>query len=245
VALAHGVVAGMSFGGLDAEGGATALDPDLFARLKVDYAALGHIHGRRHQVFGSLTIAYPGSARVWRQGETGPRGVYLLELPPGGPSPLQRGPEPAFHRLVSAGEYRHYGIPLTLDGDPPDLDRLASAWSPADAVELEFTGLVEDERLMARLAEDLRARYGSRVRRLTLTRDGVTALPGISSHPVARQFLERWAARPEARDPGHAGYPAWLRARELALLQLKASLGRAGAAGAPSSGGGPAGGRAG
>ena len=61
IALAHGIVAGMAYRGPDAEGGGSALDPDLFARFQVDYAALGHIHGRRHQVLGGLTMAYPGS----------------------------------------------------------------------------------------------------------------------------------------------------------------------------------------
>ena len=45
IALAHGLVAGLAYRGPDDEGGASALDPDLFQRFGVDYAALGHIHG--------------------------------------------------------------------------------------------------------------------------------------------------------------------------------------------------------
>lgn len=231
VVLAHGIVAGMAYRGPDAEGGGSALDPDLFARFAADYAALGHIHGRRHQVSGSALLAYPGSCRVWRRQESGPRGVYRLDLPArdgaDGPAGPARTPDPVFLPLAAAGEYRHYVLPLTLEGEPPDLDREAAAWGPRDRVDLEFTGLVEDERVSARLAEALRARYGSRVRALDIVRDGVAALPGISSHPVAREFLERWARRPEAASPDHPDRAAWLRARELALRHLKACLERA------------------
>ena len=224
VVLAHGVVAGMSYRGPDAEGGGSALDPDLFARFQADYAALGHIHGRRHQVSGASILAYPGSCRVWRKHESGPRGAYRVDLPaPGGARPG----EPAFLPLASAGEYRHYVLPLSLEGEPPDLDREAAAWGPKDRVDLEFTGLVEDERVIARLDEGMRSRYGSRVRSLEVVRDGVAALPGISSHPVAREFLERWARRPEAASPDHPDRAAWLRARELALRHLKDRLEKA------------------
>jgi hypothetical protein len=214
----------MSYRGPDAEGGGSALDPDLFARFQADYAALGHIHGRRHQVSGSSLLAYPGSCRVWRKHESGPRGAYLLDLPAAGGV---RPGEPAFLPLVSAGEYRHYVLPLSLEGEPPDLDREAASWGPKDRVELEFTGLVEDERVIARLGEELQSRYGSKVRCLEIVRDGVAALPGISSHPVAREFLERWARRPEAASPDHPGRAAWLRARELALRHLKDRLEKA------------------
>lgn len=224
IALAHGIVAGMAYRGPDAEGGGTALDPDLFARFQVDYAALGHIHGRRHQAIGPVTFAYPGSSRVWRRHESGPRGANLLELPA---TPASRPLEPRFRPLLAAGEYRHYALGLSLDGEPPDLDRLATAWGPQDSVELEFTGLVEDENAVARLAEEVQSRYARRVRALEINRDGVSALAGISSNPVARRFLESWQARPEARDLQHPRREAWLKARDLALLHLKQTLERA------------------
>jgi predicted phosphodiesterase len=233
VALAHGVVAGMSYRGPDDEGGASAIDPDLFLRHRVDYAALGHIHGRRCQAMGGTRFAYPGSARIWRRNECGPRGAFLLDLPKAGPAAggLAPGyvlPEPDFLPLASAGEYRHYALPLSLEGEPPDLDVLAKAWGPADYIELKFTGLVEDERSAAQLAERLRARYASRVRCLEIDREGVSALPGISSQPIVRKFLEAWNRRmPAGSSPDDAAeHAVWVRAREMALNSLKASLER-------------------
>jgi DNA repair exonuclease SbcCD nuclease subunit len=221
IAMAHGIVAGMAYRGPDAEGGAAALDPDLFARFETDYAALGHIHGRRHQTLAGVTMAYPGSTRVWRRHETGPRGAYLLTLPYDA-SRGARLPEPAFLPLASAGEYRHFALPLSLEGEPPDLERVARGFGPKDHVEIEFTGLVEDEHVVARLAETARSLLAPRVRLLDITRDKVLALQGIASQPIAREFLERWAARPERTDPNLRG--DWLRARDLALAHLKACL---------------------
>ena len=91
-------------------------------------------------------------------------------------------------------------------------------------------------RQVARLEEEIRARHGSRVRALEVSRDRVSALPGVSSNPMARRFLERWQARPEAADPQHPGYPAWFRSRDLALGHIKACLDRASGMGHPGAG---------
>jgi hypothetical protein len=218
IALAHGVVAGLAYRGPDDEGGASALDPDLFQRFYADYAALGHIHGRRCQSIGRVSFAYPGSTRVWRRHESGPRGAWLLDLPASGPLP-----EPAFLPLASAGEYRHYALPLSLEGEPPDVDALAKTWSPADYVYLVFSGIVEDENVVAALADRLRARHAGRVRVLEIDREGVSALPGIAGQPLARKFLDAW----DKRMPGAGGNHAeWIRARELALNAIKSGLER-------------------
>ena len=225
IALAHGVVAGMSYRGPDEEAGGAALDSDIFLRFQADYAALGHIHGRRSQTIGSMTMAYPGSCRVWRRNESGIRGANLLEITDA------RISEPSFIPLASAGEYRHYTLPLSLEGEIPDLNRAASRWGKADYVELEFTGLVEDERVVAQRSDALKIRYASQVRHLDIKRDGVSALPGIASHPVVLKFLEAWKQRrPQPASPTGQGpnseYAVWMRARELALHALKAQLER-------------------
>lgn len=232
VAMAHGVVAGMSYRGPDEESGGGALDPDLFQRFHADYAALGHIHGRRSLALGATRFAYPGSTRVWRKREMGPRGAYLLDLPSHRPAGQECLPEPAFLPLAAAGEYRGYSFPLTLEGDVPDLDALAGSWGPSDYIELEFTGLVEDERSAAESLERLRERLASRVRILAINREGVSALPGISSQPIVKRFLEAWSSRmppaPVGADAADdaAKRAVWLRAREMALNSLKAGLER-------------------
>jgi DNA repair exonuclease SbcCD nuclease subunit len=228
IAMAHGVVAGMSYRGPDDEGGAAALDPDLFLRFRADYAALGHIHGRRGQAIGGCRFEYPGSTRVWRRNESGPRGALLLELPE---TPGRSLPEPKPIPLASAGEYRHYVLPLTLEGEIPDVEALSRDWRRPDHIELELTGLVEDERAVSALAERLRVRYAPAVRILDINRDAVSALPGIASQPLVRRFLEAWESRMPR--PGRdavadaRAHAVWNRAREMALNALKAHLERA------------------
>lgn len=228
VALAHGLVAGLAYRGPDDEGGAAALDPDLFQRFQADYAALGHIHGRRCQALGPVMFAYPGSTRVWRRNESGARGAWLLDLPDGGAAPVAPA-APFFVPLAAAGEFRQYVLPLSLEGEPPDIEVLSKGWGPADFVALRFTGIVEDETAVASLADRLRARFAGRVRRFEIDRDEVAALPGIADQPLARRFLEAWEKRMpagDAPDP-EARRAEWLRARELALAALKAGLERA------------------
>jgi DNA repair exonuclease SbcCD nuclease subunit len=219
VALAHGLVAGLAYRGPDEEGGAAALDPDLFRRFSVDYAALGHIHRGRCQAAGGVSCAYPGSARVWRRNEDGPRGAWLLDLPVTGALPA-----PAFAPLRAAGEFRRYAIPLSLEGEPPDLDALAREWGPSDYVALDFTGIVEDETAVAALADRVRAAFAPKVRKLEIDRDEVAALPGIAGQPLVRRFLEAWERRVP---PGPEGRAEWMRARELGLAALKAGLEKA------------------
>ncbi len=230
IALAHGVVAGLSYRGPDMEGGGTAMDPDLFARFQVDYAALGHIHGRRSQSIGPVLFAYPGSTRVWRSNEDGERGCLLLDVKGG------QIVEPRFLPLISAGQFRHYDLALDLEGEIPSLDHLAKEWGRQDFIELEWTGLVEDERAVAQLERTLQEKFSQVVRRLDIKREGVSALPGIASQPVVRQFLEAWKLRmPPLKEAVSALQSevdlervVWLRARELALNALKTHLERAG-----------------
>jgi DNA repair exonuclease SbcCD nuclease subunit len=225
IALAHGVVAGMSYRGPDEEPGAAALDPDLFIRHRADYAALGHIHGRRTLALGAARFAYPGSARVWRKRETGPRGAFLIDLPEDRPAGGTTLPEPVFLPFASAGEYRHQAIPLTLEGGVPGPEGFPATWGAADYVELEFTGLVEDERAAFQAIEALRERFSGRFRVLSLDKDGVAALPGVASQPIVRKFLEAWDARMPAAEDASAR-AVWLRSRELALNSLKTALER-------------------
>ena len=223
VALAHGLVAGLAYRGPDGEGGASALDPDLFQRFGVDYAALGHIHGGRDESLGGVRFAYPGSSRVWRRNESGPRGAWLIDLPAQGPLPA-----PAFVPLRAAGQFREYALTLSLEGEPSDIDALAKDWSPADFIVLRFAGVVEDENSVALLAERLKIRFAGRVRKFEIEREEVASLPGIADQPLVRRFLEAWEKRMPAGDAPDAEIRSaeWLRSRDLALAALKAALER-------------------
>lgn len=219
VALAHGLLAGQVYAGPDEEQGGGALDPDLFTRHKVDYAALGHVHRGRILQMNDCVFAYPGSARVWRSGEIGPHGVYLLELDGG---PVRR---PTFRPLKSAGVFRRVELPLGLDGHAPGRERLGRDWDAGDWIQIVTTGIVEDENVVARLEAEIQGEWGGRLRRLEFERR-IEVLPDIAAHPVARKFLENWEARfaETSTAAGPSGAAALLRARELALQEIKTAL---------------------
>ena len=223
IILAHGVVSGLAYGGPgsdpdpNGEAGGSALDPDLFVRFQADYAALGHIHTRREVLRDNLRLAYPGSARVWRRGETGERGVFRLSIPDSPAEP----PGFHFHALKSAGQYREYRVLLDLDGEAKTPAPEAESWQPEDFIRLVFSGLVEDEHSAAALAAAVEQDWAGRVRRLEIDREQVTALPGIASHPLAGQFLRAW----EAREPeDERGRRIWLMSRQLGLEAIKEAL---------------------
>ena len=218
VALAHGLVSGMDIytgPGAEDEEPVGAIDADLFARFGVDYAALGHIHQRLARRHTTSEVSYPGSPRVWRRGESGPRSVNLVELG----STLRVTPVP----VPSAGAYREYRIPLGLDGSLEDLGALAAEWSDRDWVDLCLEGIVEDENVVAELERRIKLEFTSRVRWLEVFRDQVETLPGILTQPLARRFLEAWKRRepaPEAPKERRL----WLKARELGLREIKQAL---------------------
>jgi DNA repair exonuclease SbcCD nuclease subunit len=216
VAMAHGVVPGLCYTGPDVEEGGGALGADLFARCGVDYAALGHVHDRRATTLDGVVIAYSGSARVWRSGESGERGVMIVDL--------DEGVRAAFVPLASAGHFRGYDVPLSLEGEiaVPDAD----SWGRADYVELRLSGVVDDENAVRAAEERLRATHGDRVRRLEVKRGEFAVLAGIHTQPLARRFLEALEAkRPQASEPDfEAKERVWLRAREVGLVHIKRAL---------------------
>jgi predicted phosphodiesterase len=221
IILAHGVVSTLAYGGPDpdpnGEAGGSALDPDIFARFQADYAALGHIHARREELRDGLRLAYPGSARVWRRGETGERGVFRLSVPDSPAEPLGFH----FHVLKSAGRYREYRVLLDLDGEAKTPAPEAESWQPEDFIRLIFSGLVEDEHSAAALAGAVERAWAGRVRRLEIDREQVASLPGIASHPLAGQFLQAW----EAREPEEERERRiWLMSRQLGLEAIKETL---------------------
>jgi len=216
IALAHGNVPELiEYTGPGDESGGGALDLDLFERNGVDYAALGHIHSGRLQTHGSVQLCYPGSARVWRKGEEGEHAVFLLEA----------AQTIGVKRFVlgSAGQYRKLTVPVTFDAKETQIAAESKRWGANDWIDVELSGVVEDETEMRRLEEELNAAYAKRVRRFTIDRESVTVYDGISSEPIVKLFEQEWAKRrPETAEE----LAVWHRAREIALGSIIEKLGR-------------------
>jgi DNA repair exonuclease SbcCD nuclease subunit len=215
--VAHGLVTAMGiYAGPDDEATqvtAGAIDSDLFRRFGTAYGALGHIHRRVPTDYSGALACYPGAARVWRH-EKGPRSVLLVRLGKGDDDQVRVEPL----TIGAAGEYRHYEVALELDGRTDAIAKLCSNWSAQDHIHLRLSGLVEDERTVAELAQALEAEWSSRVRRIEIDRREVTPVDGISSHPLARAFLKKWQElepppdRPDLLKTWHSARALGLRA---------------------------------
>jgi DNA repair exonuclease SbcCD nuclease subunit len=215
VASAHGLVSGIDiYAGPESEeeGAVGTIDPDLFTRFDVDYAAMGHIHTWRKEQYGRTWISYPGSSRVWRRGENGPRGVNLIKT--------NQSVQIEFFPLASSGRYRQYHLPLTLEGSIEDLETLTSSWKEKDWIDLNFSGIVEDENVVGELEKKLRSEQGERVRKIEIDRTDVQPLPGIMSQTIVKQFLETWKKKKPASADDRA-HTVWLKARQMGLEQIK------------------------
>jgi hypothetical protein len=215
IAVMHGTVAGSAHTGDGSEEAENSfIDPSMFSRLDVSYVAMGHLHGARDRRVDGTLIAYPGSARVWRKGERGPRIVCLVETS-GKNATLRK------ITLSSAGEYREYHCPVSLDGRAADLGRIAEGWSPADMVTIILTGIVDDENAADVLRDEIAQAYAGRARSLEVIVD-VEPVAGIAAHPAAERFLTLLAAQASGTDPD-----VLERARKLGLAAVAKKMGGA------------------
>jgi hypothetical protein len=101
---------------------------------------------------------------------------------------------------------------------PPE----AEGWGPHDYVSLRFFGVVENEGAAVKNIEAVESAIRKRVRRLEPERD-LSVVEGVSAQPIARKFLDTWKSM-EPREADPEARCAWLRARELGLLRIKALL---------------------
>jgi DNA repair exonuclease SbcCD nuclease subunit len=214
IAIAHGTVLemyGYLYGqeGQEGEEKSGILDGDMLAHLQVEYAAMGHIHAGKTRTIGATHVVYPGSSRVWRIGESGPRCVVHLEL---GGEMCHSSVE-----LERAGQCRLYEVFASLDGQfelPPD-----SEWRKEDMIGIDIVGLVDSADLLRAKIDEVQKRHQSKVRDFTLN-NKTNVVAGLSSNPVVARFLEVWKKyRP---DPGNPEAEAiWHQAREIGLLQVQ------------------------
>jgi len=227
IGLFHGVVHGMCFTGDSGEDEQSIIDPDMFGRLELDYVALGHIHARRDGRFGECLAHYPGSARVWRRGEEGPRMATLVRLEPGhaGIEPVTLETAGAFHAVtMSVGED---GALLDYPGPDAALEALAARHGPNDWVEVTLDGLVESATPVDLLAAKLRQGGAGRFRRMDVEAGAVREAAYLNGHPLVMSFNAQWRPRFEAAvAAGDRAEADVLRlARRMVLEEIEQALG--------------------
>ena len=203
VGLLHGTVNGMTFTGLSGETEHGVIDPHLFEHLGLHYAALGHIHGRGEARFGGAEgclAHYPGSARVWRRGEDGPRRSTLAVLD--GDPGAGGGAATEAVEIIEAGQWRHLPVPLDAeggllehDGAPALIDILAGQYGPRDWLHLELQGFVESKIPAEALQRALERAAEGRFRAFEIGLGELVESERMRDHPLVRAFEAQWRRR--------------------------------------------------
>jgi DNA repair exonuclease SbcCD nuclease subunit len=209
ILLAHGTVLGMAYTGPGEETD-SILDGDLFSYHKANFAAMGHLHAQALVRRGDILVAYPGSARVWRDGEKGKRCVLF-----GSTETLPLNLEPL--NLASAGEYRVIPVHATPEGElradlPEDI-------SPVDWLHLELEGFVEEEPSVLEALEKLKNELGKKYRRVSSCTKNLSVLAGVSTHPLAISFLRAWEEAASGYEKEAPGVYELARLKGLAALK--------------------------
>jgi DNA repair exonuclease SbcCD nuclease subunit len=229
VLVCHGSVPELNWLGPEAEEGEgpeSLLDTGRLLALKPAYVALGHIHQGAERRLGESLFAYPGSCRVWRRGETGPRTALLVSL-----SAAEGGAARATTEaltLKSAGTYREIGLALDAEGNLPaaELEAIAREAGSADWLDISLSGVAQREEDLNREVEAARERLGTACRRAEINAEGVIFLGQDAGCEAARVYRQRWEAAREALEREH-GKEATLRALEVGLEAIYRARGDA------------------
>lgn len=237
VGLLHGTVNGMAYTGESGEDEHGIIDPHLFSRLELDHAALGHIHNRREARFNeggrACQAHYPGSARVWRRGESGPRRATLIVLGGGESDAGSTQIRTEAVEIKEAGEYRSLAVPLGDDGQPLEhadaralVTSLAERFGPRDWVRLELEGFIEARAPAEALQRALERAAEGKFRAFDVTLGNLVEAERLKGHPLVRGFDAQWRRRYDQAiaDDDEQEAALLARARRLALEAIRERL---------------------
>ena len=200
VGLFHGALQGLNYTGQSEEEDHAVLDPALFSRLNLHYAALGHIHRPGEMRQAGWLAHQPGSPRVWRRGESGARCVSLLQLAQPAPQ-LERIPLKAAGRWQQVAaqleETRLLGAAGETLSAQQFVAQLAEHYDEHHWLEVQLTGLVEAHSQAEEVKHQLEAAAAKRFRRFEVRLDGEALLEAaeLHQHPLARAFDVQWRQR--------------------------------------------------
>lgn len=215
VVVAHGSLPELNWLGPEneeGEGPRSGLDSHSLLSLEPDYAALGHIHQGQAKAVSGCLFAYPGSARVWRRGEAGPRSALLVSVGGGAPARCEHV------ALPGAGEYRRIPCPLGDSGaiDEEALEKALEGSSAADWIDLGFIGVAQRELPLRQALESCRASLSAAFRKVDLDADAVAYLGEEGDSGAAREFRQAWKAERQRLEEAYG--------REAALNALRIGL---------------------
>ena len=187
ILLAHTTISGIIYTGQDEES-TSILDDEMLNFFEIDIAAIGHIHKAIYEQRKNCRIVYPGSSRVWREGEDGKRAVLYCDLE-------GASPEIKTIYIEAAGEYRKLSCYANTEGELKI--NLNENFSKEDWIMLELNGVVEEEGDVLENLEKIKKELEKKYRKVTYKTDKLSVLSGVSTHPLAKSFISQWEAQSE------------------------------------------------
>jgi hypothetical protein len=118
--------------------------------------------------------------------------------------------------IEAAGEYRSVSVEVSHSG--LHLPETLSP-GPADWLALEASGFVEDEKSALAELDRLKAELEKKCRRVTVSAEKLNVLAGLSSQPLALDFIKKWEEEARAAADGKRDIYELARIKGLAALK--------------------------
>lgn len=168
IILAHGVHADVAV----REEAETCLFPKGFEKLfNADFMLLGHIH----KTIATSTYVYPGSARIWRKGESEKHGFIIYDT---------QTDAVDFIGLESGGTY--ITMNLFVDNALPDI--VVDTNKPYQYIDTDVYGMVQDDTKRSLLISELSARLQPHCIKLNLSTHNLIVTSLLEQNPVWEAF---------------------------------------------------------
>lgn len=177
ICVAHGSMPELGFPELD-----YPLDTQsLLKNIGADFYCLGHIHaGGSYSVAGARFL-YPGSMRVWRRKEYGPRTAFSIDT-----ESAVRAADVSLIQLKTAGEYRDCVISLD---DDERIQHINGQWNEYDYVHFSVQGLGRHQADKHELARQLA--QVQKFRKVSFNFDYYFSTDSLPHPDLAKTFMQQ------------------------------------------------------
>lgn len=185
--LSHGIVEGSMWFVNKFEKNTAAIPLDLLNAISCDLAILGHIHQKFNTkistVGGDIDIIYPGSSKICRLSESELGQKYILSL-----SFIDKALNVDYIPLQKAGKYLNYELNINSDIDS-EIMNLTKNWGRKDIVQIEISGIAEDDYAIDKVIRDIEIKYKKFVSKLIVSKKKILILNNVLEENILNEFL--------------------------------------------------------
>lgn len=180
--IGHGIVEGTIWAFEENET-AASIPIDIIKKIKPELAVIGHIHKSMEINIDGIEIIYPGSSRVWRKSksEQGQRKCLIIEID-------EKNISKRYIELKSAGQYKIYDMNIDKNLKEKIKD-LALTWSKNDTIDINLSGIIEDENALESAKEEIKNKYFKFLKEINVKNKNIILLDNAENESVITDFL--------------------------------------------------------